>query len=69
MLYYTRKRMRMTPKFPGQEQTQMPRRIASIGTKRKMIGLYQKTSIMKSSITGEELYIMVDSFHIPSMRR
>ena len=47
----------------------MPRWIASLDPKRKMIGLSQKIIIMKSSITGEELYIMVNSSQRPSMRR
>ena len=47
----------------------MPIWIDSLGPKRKMIGFPQKISIMNSSITGEDLYIMVNSSHGPSRRR
>ena len=33
--------------------------IASLGPKRKMIGLFQKINIMNNSRTGDYLYIMV----------
>ena len=33
-----------------------------------MIGLYQNISIMNISITGKDLYIMVNFAHIPSRR-
>ena len=47
----------------------MPRLIDSLGPKRTMIGLLQDISIMKDPRTGEDLYIMVNSVHIPSRRR
>ena len=31
-----------------------------------MIGSFQKINMMNNSITGEELYIMINSVHIPS---
>ena len=34
-----------------------------------MIGLFQKTNIMKNLIPVEDLYIMFDSVHRPSSRR
>ena len=47
----------------------MPRFIASLGTKRTMIGLFQNINMMNNSITGEDLYIMVNSVHRPSRRK
>ena len=46
----------------------MPRWIASLGPKRTMIGLFQKTNTMKNSRTGEDLYTMVNFVHRPSRR-
>ena len=43
----------------------MPRLIASIGPKRKIIGLFQDISIANNYRTGEDLYIMVNSVHRP----
>ena len=37
----------------------------SLGPKRTMIGLFQKTNMMKNSRTGEDLYIMVNFFTDP----
>ena len=46
--------------FLGQEQNQMPRLISSLVQKRTMIGLFQKTNMMKNSRTGEDLYTFTD---------
>ena len=34
-----------------------------------MIGLFQEINIIKSSITGEDIYTMVNSIHRPLKRR
>ena len=43
----------------------MPRLIALLGPNITMIGLFQEINIMKNSRTGEDLYTMVNSVHIP----
>ena len=47
----------------------MPRWITSLGPKKTMIGLFQNINMTKNSITGEDLYIMVNSVHRPSRRK
>ena len=47
----------------------MPRLIASLGPKRKMIGLFHRINMMMNSRNGEDLYIMVNYVHRPSRRR
>ena len=40
-----------------------------LGPKRKMIGLFQRINMMKNSITGEDLYIMISPVHRTSRRK
>ena len=47
----------------------MPRRIDSLGSKRRMIGISQRVITMKSSRASKDLSIMSNSAHRPSRRR
>ena len=46
----------------------MPRLINPLGPKSRIIGLSQRIIIMKSSRTGQDLFIMVNSALRPSSR-
>ena len=46
----------------------MSRWIDSLGPKWTIIGLFQKTNMMKNLRTGEDLYTMVNSVHRPSRK-
>ena len=62
---YTRERMGMY--LIGQVQKYMPILISPLGTEMVNIGFYHRISTMKSSRTGEELFIMVNSARRPSI--